>query len=134
LDPVKLVRGLAREARRMGVRIFDRSRVTDLRADGTEVRIAAEQGEVGGKRGVLATSAYTHLLLPRLRFRFLPLYDYVLVSEPLRPSQRLAIGWSARQAVTDGRAFFNYYRLTSDDRVLWGTSEAAYYRGNRVDE
>jgi glycine/D-amino acid oxidase-like deaminating enzyme len=35
--------------------------------------------------------------------------------------------------VTDGRSFFNYYRLTRDDRILWGTSEAAYYPGNRVD-
>jgi glycine/D-amino acid oxidase-like deaminating enzyme len=36
--------------------------------------------------------------------------------------------------VTDGRSFFNYYRLTDDDRVLWGSSEAAYYAPNRVDE
>jgi glycine/D-amino acid oxidase-like deaminating enzyme len=35
--------------------------------------------------------------------------------------------------VTDGRAFFNYYRLTPDDRILWGTSEAAYYPPNRAE-
>ena len=35
--------------------------------------------------------------------------------------------------MTDGRTFFNYYRLTPDDRILWGTSEATYYAGNRVD-
>jgi glycine/D-amino acid oxidase-like deaminating enzyme len=134
IDPVKLVRGLVREARRAGVRIFDRTTVTGMRVQGAEVRLGTGEGEVKARRVVLATSAYSHLLLPRLRFRFLPLFDYVLVSEPLRPSQRLAIGWSGRQAVTDGRAFFNYYRLTADDRVLWGTSEAAYYRGNRVDE
>ena len=33
----------------------------------------------------------------------------------------------------DARTFFNYYRLTADGRILWGTSEAAYYPGNRVD-
>ena len=33
----------------------------------------------------------------------------------------------------DSRTFFNYYRLTADGRILWGTSEAAYYPGNRVD-
>ena len=65
--------------------------------------------------------------------RFIPLYDYVLVSDPLTPDQRAAIGWRRRQSVTDGRSFFNYYRLTQDDRILWGTSEAAYYPGNRVD-
>jgi glycine/D-amino acid oxidase-like deaminating enzyme len=108
--------------------------VTELVAQGAEARVRTSQGEVRARRVILATSAYSHRLVPRLRFRFLPLYDYVLVSEPLRPGQRAALGWGGRQAVTDGRAFFNYYRLTSDDRVLWGTSEAAYYRGNRVDE
>jgi glycine/D-amino acid oxidase-like deaminating enzyme len=34
--------------------------------------------------------------------------------------------------MTDTRTFFNYYRLTSDDRILWGTSEAVYYPGNGV--
>ena len=55
------------------------------------------------------------------------------MSEPRTAEQRRAIGWHGRQGVTDGRSFFNYYRLTRDDRILWGTSEAAYYRGNRVD-
>ncbi|MFL5494818.1 MAG: NAD(P)/FAD-dependent oxidoreductase, partial [Gemmatimonadales bacterium] len=70
---------------------------------------------------------------PGITRRFIPLYDYVLVSDPLSADQRAAIGWRGRQGVTDGRAFFNYYRLTADDRILWGTSEATYYAGNRVD-
>ena len=69
----------------------------------------------------------------RVTHRFIPLYDYILVSDPLTPAQHEAIGWRRRQGVTDGRTFFNYYRLTADDRILWGTSEAAYYAGNRVD-
>jgi glycine/D-amino acid oxidase-like deaminating enzyme len=134
LDPVKLVRGLAREARRAGVRIFEGTRVGRLEEDGGGLRLRTVDGDVRARRVVLATSAYSHLLVPRLRFRFIPLYDYILVSEPLTSAQREAIGWRGRQGVTDGRAFFNYYRLTSDDRVLWGTSEALYYRANRVDE
>jgi glycine/D-amino acid oxidase-like deaminating enzyme len=54
------------------------------------------------------------------------------VSEPLSEEQHARIGWKGRQGVTDGRTFFNYYRLTPDNRILWGTSEATYYRGNRV--
>ena len=84
-------------------------------------------------RTALATSAYTHHLLPNLTWRFIPLYDYILVSEPLTPAQWEMIGWKGRQGITDGRAFFNYYRPTADGRVLWGTSEATYYSGNRVD-
>ena len=68
----------------------------------------------------------------RLTRRFIPLYDYVLVSVPLTAAQWETIGWKRRQGITDGRTFFNYYRPTADGRVLWGTSEATYYRGNQV--
>lgn len=133
LDPVKLVDGLRREAERLGVRVYERSPVERLRPHGAGVRLDTPAGSVRARRAVLGTSAYTHRLLPRVRHRFIPLYDYILVSEPLTPAQRGAIGWQGREGVTDGRSFFNYYRLTRDDRILWGTSEAAYYRGNRVD-
>jgi len=91
-------------------------------------------GRVTAGKVVLATNAYTHLIFPRLLHRYIPLYDYVLVSEPLTEEQLPVIGWRNRQAVIDGRTFFNYYRLTGDNRILWGTSEAKYYPPNRVDE
>jgi glycine/D-amino acid oxidase-like deaminating enzyme len=133
LDPVKLVDGLRSEAERLGVRVFERSRVLSVDPAGAATRVRAEGGELKARRVVLATSAYTHHLLPSVTVRFIPLYDYILVSDPLTPVQREAIGWRGRQGITDGRTFFNYYRLTADDRILWGTSEAAYYAGNRVD-
>ena len=72
-------------------------------------------------------------LRPSLAKRFLPLYDYILVSEPLTPAQRAVDRVAvAGAASSDARTFFNYYRLTADDRILWGTSEAVYYPGNRV--
>ena len=132
LDPVKLVDGLRREAERLGVTVYDRSHVAGFESTDTGVQLRAARGRVAARRAVLATSAYTHHLLPRVARRMIPLYDYILVSEPLTPAQREAIGWWRRQGVSDGRTFFNYYRLTDDDRILWGTSEAAYYSGNRV--
>lgn len=132
LDPVKLVDGLRREAERLGVTVYERSHVMGIEPAADRVRLRAARGRVDARRVVLATSAYTHLLLPAVARRMIPLYDYILVSEPLTPAQRDAIGWQERQGVTDGRTFFNYYRLTRDDRILWGTSEAAYYSGNRV--
>ena len=133
LDPVKLVDGLRAEAERLGVRVYERSRATAIATAGAAARVRTEAGSVTARRLVLATSAYTHHLLPAITHRFIPLYDYILVSDPLTPAQRDAIGWRRRQGITDGRTFFNYYRLTDDDRILWGTSEAAYYAGNRVD-
>jgi glycine/D-amino acid oxidase-like deaminating enzyme len=132
LDPVKLVDGLRDRAARLGVRVHEGSGVESLRPSGAGLELGTRRGSLRARRAVLATSAYTHQILPRVARRFIPLYDYILVSDPLTPAQRDVIGWRRRQGVTDGRTFFNYYRLTTDDRILWGTSEAAYYPGNRV--
>ena len=132
LHPSKLALGLAVAAERHGVRIHESSRVRTLERRGNGMRLATEAGELVADRVLLATNAYSHLVLPGLRHRFLPLYDYIQVSRPLAPAERAALGWRNRQGVTDLRAFFNYYRLTADDRILWGTSEAVYHRGNYV--
>ena len=125
INPVKLVDKLRRD-----LRLFEHSPVISL--EGNIARTLA--GEVRARKIVLATDAYSHHLFPKLLRYFIPLYDYILVSEPLTTEQQAAIGWRNRQGVTDGRTFFNYYRLTADNRVLWGTSEAKYYPRNRVDE
>jgi glycine/D-amino acid oxidase-like deaminating enzyme len=134
LDPARMTDGLRREAQRLGVRVFERTRVERIEEDGAGVRLTANGTTLRARRAVLGTSAYTHHLLPQVRHRFIPLYDYIMVSEPLTAAQWESIGWKGRQGITDGRTFFNYYRPTADGRVLWGTSEATYYRGNRVDE
>lgn len=133
LDPAKLTDGLRREAERLGVRVYERTTVEGIEAHGAGVIVRANGTTLSAGRAVLATSAYTHHLVPSVRHRFIPLYDYVVVSEPLSPQQWAEIGWKKHQGITDGRTFFNYYRPTADGRVLWGTSEATYYRGNRVD-
>ena len=59
-----------------------------------------------------------------------PVYDYVLVTEPLSAAQRESIGWRRRQGLSDGGNQFHYYRLTRDDRILWGGYDAVYrFRG-----
>jgi glycine/D-amino acid oxidase-like deaminating enzyme len=133
LDPVKLLDGLRREAERLGVAVYERSHVVGLEAMGSGVRLRTARGRVEARRAVLATNAYTHRLVPRVSRRMIPLFGYMLVSEPLTAAQRDAIGWPHRQAVADGRTFFNYARLTADDRILWGSADLAYYPRNRVD-
>jgi glycine/D-amino acid oxidase-like deaminating enzyme len=80
---------------------------------------------------VVATSAYSGWL-PRLAPLFVPVYDYVLVSEPLTPDQRASIGWRRRQGLSDANNQFHYFRLTADDRILWGGYDAIHHRGSRV--
>ena len=132
VDPARLCRGIARVARSRGVRIHERTRVDGLerRAGGVAVR-TANGALVRADQVVVATSAYSGWL-SRLASSFVPVYDYALVSEPLTPDQRVAIGWRRRQGLSDGNNQFHYFRLTADDRVLWGGYDAIHHRGSRV--
>ncbi|HSK53388.1 MAG TPA: FAD-dependent oxidoreductase [Clostridia bacterium] len=132
LDPVRLCRGIARVAAERGVAIHERTRVTTLerRAGGVLVRTAAG-ATVRAAHVVVATSAYSGWLR-RLSPLFVPVYDYALVSEPLSPDRRDAIGWRRRQGLSDANNQFHYFRLTADDRILWGGYDAIYHFGSRV--
>jgi glycine/D-amino acid oxidase-like deaminating enzyme len=62
-----------------------------------------------------------------------PVYDYVLVSEPLSASQLTSLGWDNRQGIGDSANQFHYYRLTHDNRILFGGYDAIYGYGGAVD-
>jgi glycine/D-amino acid oxidase-like deaminating enzyme len=132
VDPGRLAVGLADAAVAAGVRLHERTRATSLRArGGTRVEVITAAGKVGARHVLLATSAFPPLLR-RLRRYLAPVYDYVLVTEPLDASQREAIGWRRRQGLDDGFNQFHYYRLTPDDRILFGGYDAVYRFGGPV--
>ncbi len=77
----------------------------------------ASSSHGGGERlargsAVVAANAWTRTTFSPAAARFLPLYDYILVSDPLTPAQRdgRSAGRPGR-GVVDARTFFNYYRL-----------------------
>ncbi|MGI5525596.1 NAD(P)/FAD-dependent oxidoreductase [Micromonospora sp. CA-259024] len=137
VDPAKLVWGLRRACLDLGVRVHEHTRVTGLRADGAALHAAttggsdAAPGSVRARRIVLATNAFPPLLR-RLRAYLVPVYDHVLMTEPLTPAQRDAIGWRNRQGLADTGNQFHYYRITADGRILFGGYDAVYHYGNRV--
>ena len=65
-----------------------------------------------------------------MRRYIVPVYDHVLMTEPLTSEQLEAIGWADRAGLNDSGHQFHYYRRTHDDRILWGGYDANYYFGN----
>jgi glycine/D-amino acid oxidase-like deaminating enzyme len=132
VHPGRLVAGLRDAALALGVRIHEHTPAVALEktADGG-VTVTTPGGAVRARRALLATSAYPPLLA-RLKHYVVAVYDYVLVSEPLSAAQKAAVGWRARQGIGDGGNQFHYYRLTPDDRILWGGFDAVYRRGGPV--
>lgn len=131
VDPARLVWGLLRVASDLGVRIHEHSPVTHLERAGTDMAVCGDHLRVRTPKVLLATNAFRGLI-PALRARVVPVWDYVLVTEPLTPGQLDRIGWEGRQGLADAANQFHYYRRTVDDRILWGGYDAVYYRGNGV--
>jgi len=131
LDPGRLAAGLRDVALGLGVRIFEHTPAAALGEDSAGVAVLAPQGRVRARRVLLATSAFPPLVRSIRRY-VAPVYDYVLVTEPLSPAQRDAIGWRRRQGVGDAANRFHYYRLTADGRILWGGYDAIYRFGGPV--
>lgn len=131
LDPAKLVWGLARTAEELGVRIVEGTPVRRLDSDGGRIVLTTDRGTVRAARVALGTNVFRPLLR-RLRLSIVPVYDYVLMTEPLTDAQMDAIGWQGRQAVGDMSNQFHYYRLTADNRILWGGYDAIYHYRRRI--
>jgi glycine/D-amino acid oxidase-like deaminating enzyme len=132
LDPAQLAWGLRRACLEAGVRIYEGTPVRAISDAGRAgVRLVAGGGGVTAARAVLATGAYRPLLR-RLRHYLVPVYDYALMSEPLSAGQMASIGWRNRQGVGDTANQFHYYRLSQDNRILWGGYDAVYYNGGRI--
>jgi glycine/D-amino acid oxidase-like deaminating enzyme len=129
VDPARLAWGLARIAEEAGVRIFERSVVRGLSIDGT---IKINDGStVRADQIALGTNVFRSPL-KRIRPYTVPVYDYVLMTEPLSSRQLDELGWRNRQGVSDSGNQFHYYRLTADNRILWGGYDAIYYYGRKV--
>ncbi|CAN5181329.1 MAG: NAD(P)/FAD-dependent oxidoreductase [Nocardioides sp.] len=126
VEPARLAWGLARVLREAGVRILEGTRVTSVKPDGSDIVARTPGGTVRASRAVLATNAFPPLLR-RLRLMIVPVYDLVLATEPLSQAQMAAIGWSGREGVGDASNLFHYYRLTRDNRILWGGYDAVYH-------
>ncbi|MEV8508381.1 FAD-dependent oxidoreductase [Actinoplanes sp. NPDC051475] len=131
VDPARLVWGLRRACLDLGVRLYENTRVDRIEPIRDGLRLQTLRGRVDARHVALATGAHGSLLR-RLRHYVIPVYDYALMTEPLTDAQLATIGWRHRQGIGDSGNQFHYYRLSADNRILWGGYDAVYYRGGRI--
>lgn len=131
VHPARMAAELARVCEERGVEIFERSLVTGLDTSGSGAVVVTEDGRVEASRAALGTNVFPSLL-KRNRLMTVPVYDYVLMTEPLTADQLASIGWRDRQGIGDLANQFHYYRITKDDRILFGGYDAIYHYGRKV--
>jgi len=132
VHPARMAAELARVCEERGVEIFERSHVTGLDTGGPGVVVTTPDGRVEASRAALGTNVFPSLI-KRNRLMTVPVYDYVLMTEPLSADQLASIGWQDRQGIGDLANQFHYYRITKDDRILFGGYDAIYRYGRKVD-
>ena len=132
VDPAKLALELARACVEAGVDVHEHTTARQLISGGAALRVHTDGPVITCRQVVLATNVFPSLLR-RNRFHTVPVYDYVLATEPLSEAQLDRIGWRNRQGVGDSANQFHYYRLTADNRIVWGGYDAIYHFGRRID-
>ena len=80
--PASSPSGLARAAEERGIEIFEHSPVRRLDTAGDGVAVVTDGGRITARKAVLATNVFPSLLR-RNTLMTVPVYDYVLMTEPL---------------------------------------------------
>jgi glycine/D-amino acid oxidase-like deaminating enzyme len=131
VHPAKLAWGLREACLAAGVRVFERSPVRSIVEENGSLLLRTPYGSAVAAKIALGTGGFP-APLRRLRHFVAPVYDYALATEPLTASQLASVGWRSRTGVGDSGNRFHYYRLTADNRIVWGGYDAIYHFGGAV--
>ncbi|MEV6697792.1 FAD-dependent oxidoreductase [Streptomyces sp. NPDC051453] len=131
LHPAKLAWGLKQACLDLGVRIHEHTPALELSSSGAGTAVRTPYGRVFAQHVALGTNVFPSLV-KRVRSYTVPVYDYALMTEPLTDDQLASVGWKNRQGLGDSANQFHYFRLSADNRILWGGYDAIYPYGGRV--
>ena len=119
------MRGLAEAVRRRDVTVHEATRVRAIEPG----RVVTDRGTVRAGVVVRATEGYTPQLAGSER-RLIPLYSFIIATEPLPRSFWDSVGWRNRETISDGRHLIIYAQRTADDRIAFGGRGAPYHFGS----
>ncbi len=129
VNPAQYVNGLAQAAVRHGACLFEQTRVTAIRsrvANGNRsFTVETSRGNLKAKEIILASGAYTAEATPALQQKLIPIGSYIIATEPLNESLARELSPKNRM-IYDSKHFLHYYRLTPDNRMLFG-GRAAFF-------
>lgn len=121
IHPAKLVRGLAEAVERLGVEVYEGTRVTEV----SPGLARTELGDVRARTVVRATEGFT-ADIPALHRDWLPMNSSMVATAPLPPLVWEAIGWDGRATLGDSAHVYMYAQRTADDRIALGGRGAPY--------
>jgi len=129
LNPARYVSGLGHAARHAGACLYDHTRVEKIQPQSQNTArkflVHTSRGAVTAREVILASGAYTTSATPALREKIIPIGSYIIATEALQPDLAREVSPRNRM-IYDSKHFLYYYRLTPDNRMLFG-GRAAFF-------
>jgi glycine/D-amino acid oxidase-like deaminating enzyme len=129
LNPARYVAGLAAAAMRAGAQVCERTPLQNIQRESCNgvpgFRLSSLRGAIWVSNVLVGTSGYTGAATPALRKKIIPIGSFIITTEVL--SDGLARELSPRnRQIYDSKNYLYYYRLTPDNRLLFG-GRAAFF-------
>ncbi|GLQ18305.1 NAD(P)/FAD-dependent oxidoreductase [Maritalea porphyrae] len=125
LHPLALAIGMAEAAQKAGTRIFENSRVTKI--DEAKNTVFTADGTVSAKHIVLGCNGYLGDLNGPTAKRVMPINNFIIATEPLGSVSAPEV-FKEKLAVADSKFVVNYFRMSADNRLLFGGGESYGYK------
>ncbi|MDB4213775.1 FAD-binding oxidoreductase [Octadecabacter sp.] len=122
LHPLRYALGLARACHDGGVRIFEKSKVTKVTKD---AKVTTQDADISSKFVILGCNGYLGALNDHVAKRVMPINNFIAATEPLDDPRSLI---RDNHAVADSKFVINYFRLSDDNRMLFGGGESYGYK------
>jgi glycine/D-amino acid oxidase-like deaminating enzyme len=125
LHPARYIGGLALAAERAGADLHDGTAATQIERRPGGFRVHTGRGAIECADIFVATNGYTGKVTPHLQRRIIPIGSYIIATEPLADdlARRLI---PRRRMVFDTKNFLFYFRLSPDNRMVFG-GRAAFF-------
>lgn len=119
LHPLRYTLGLGRAAAAAGAVIHEDSQVVHWRSDGARAQVLCAQGRVECAHVLFAGNAWLGPTVPQLQRTLMTVGSYIIATEPLGEARARAL-IANNAAVCDTNWILDYFRLSSDNRLLFG--------------
>lgn len=126
LHPLNYARGLASAAMNAGASIFEMSRVTKI-AGGPPCTVKTDNASIRANHVVIAANGYLGGLDKNVAERVMPINNFIIATEPLDEATCRSL-IRDDEAVCDSRFVVNYFRISEDNRLLFGGGENYTYK------
>ena len=132
LHPGKYVMALRQISISKGVRVYEKTSVTEIDASGTSIRLSTSGGSLQADKVLIATNAFTAPSLGRMYNTVAPLRVTLFNTRPLTDEEVANVGWVGRQGIYTAHQALENYRLTPDNRISGGSKWVQYGFGSKL--